>query len=216
MVGARSAINRTGFDTTWPAGRGLYSVATMSALEAFTLRLGRLDELPFAIAIDDAAALLFAQAGLSIDVSEQHPFVVAERARWRLAIEVGELWFACSGSQPVGFCALGRMGDLAYLEQLSVHPDHGRRGVGAMLLEQACAHSHARADRELWLTTYAHFAWNKPFYERHGFAVISEASCSRELQDALAEQRAVLPAPEQRIAMRREHAPSDSPIVGGQ
>lgn len=170
----------------------------------YTVRAAASDELDQAIAIDDAAGLLFAEAGLSIDLSSDHPFVAAERARWRSAIAQGQLWFACTGAEPVGFSALGRAGALAYLEQLAVRPEHGRRGVGKMLLTTACDHAKRSGNSELWLTTYAHVAWNKPYYERHGFSAVPESQCSPELQAHLAEQRAALPAPSERIAMVRK------------
>jgi len=170
----------------------------------YTLRAAAIDELDQAIAIDDAAGLLFAQAGLAIDLSNDHPFVLAERARWRSAIAHGQLWFACEAGEPVGFSALGRAGTQAYLEQLAVRPEHGRRGVGTMLLAAACDHAKQSGDSELWLTTYAHLAWNKPYYEHHGFSVVPESRCGHELQAHLAEQRATLPAPEERVAMVRK------------
>lgn len=171
---------------------------------SYTLRAAASDELDQAIAIDDAAGLLFAQAGLAIDLRNDHPFVVAERARWRDAIAKGQLWFACQDGEPLGFSALGRAGAHAYLEQLAVRPEHGRRGVGTMLLEAACDHARQQGNSELWLTTYAHLAWNKPYYERQGFTVVPESHCSPELQAHLAEQRATLPAPNKRIAMIRK------------
>jgi len=174
-------------------------------MTTYTLRSARADELQQAISIDDAAGLLFAQAGLPIDLANDHPFVVAERARWRSAIDQGQLWFACDrDAEPVGFSALGRAGALAYLEQLAVRPEHGRRGVGKMLLDAASQHALQSGDSLLWLTTYAHLAWNKPYYERHGFVVVPESRCSPELRALLAEQRDTLPAPSERIAMVRE------------
>jgi GNAT superfamily N-acetyltransferase len=170
----------------------------------YTLRTAASHELDHAIAIDDAAGFLFGQAGLSIDLSSDHPFVVAERARWRSALAQGQLWFACQEGQPVGFSALGRAGELAYLEQLAVRPEHGRRGVGTMLLAAACEQAKQSGDSALWLTTYAHLAWNRPYYERQGFSVVPESHCSPELQAHLAEQRATLPAPEERVAMMRK------------
>lgn len=59
------------------------------------------------------------------------------------------------------------------------------------------------APEPLWLTTYAHLPWNRPFYERAGFAVIPEAQCPPGIVEILAEQRACLPAPRERIAMQR-------------
>jgi len=59
----------------------------------------------------------------------------------------------------------------------------------------------------LWLTTYAHVPWNAPFYERHGFVAVPESACAPALLAALEEQRRFLPAPQQRIAMRRPPSP---------
>jgi GNAT superfamily N-acetyltransferase len=173
-------------------------------IDSYSLRVATTEDLAEAIAIDDAAGLLFVQAGVVVDLPADHPFVVAERARWRHAIGAGQLWFACDGGRPVGFSSLGQAGDLAYLEQLAVRPEHGRRGIGTLLLETACAHSRERGAAELWLTTYAHLAWNAPYYERHGFAVVPESQCNAALRAVLAEQRATLPAPNERVAMRRK------------
>lgn len=169
----------------------------------YSLRQAVSTELARAIAVDDAAALLFTQVGVIFDLSDDHPFVAAEHERWRRAVEAGELCFACSAAEPIGFSALARAGERAYLEQLSVHPDHGRRGVGSLLLEAAFARSRTRGDRELWLTTYAHVPWNKPYYERHGFVAVPEGQCNAALRAILEEQRAYLPFPQQRIAMVR-------------
>ena len=35
-----------------------------------------------------------------------------------------------AGDPPAGLCRIDAVGDGAHLEQLSVHPDHGRRGIG--------------------------------------------------------------------------------------
>ncbi len=74
-------------------------------------------------------------------------------------------------------------GDSAHLEQLSVHPAAGRRGVGARLL--AAVHEEARWDgvRHLTLCTFRDVPWNAPFYRRHGYAEVPEP------QGALARRR---------------------------
>jgi hypothetical protein len=45
--------------------------------------------------------------------------------------------------------------------------------------------------------------WNRPFYEREGFDVVPATDCPTEIVAILDEQRRWLPAPEQRVAMRR-------------
>ena len=88
-----------------------------------------------------------------------------------------------------------------YLEQLSVRPAQGRRGLGGALLERACRWAAAQTASELWLATYAHLPWNAPFYERRGFRQVPEASCGPELRALIAEHKRVLPQPEQRVVM---------------
>lgn len=169
----------------------------------FTIRTARPIELPYAIEIDDEAFKLFAEVGLFVVVADDHPFVVAERQRWREAIERESLYFAVVDDEPIGFAALGTMDGHAELEQLTVLPEHGRRGIGRALIEHVCDACRARGESEIWLTTYDHVAWNGPFYERAGFVVVPEAECGAEHRATLAAQREVLLAPEHRVAMRR-------------
>jgi ribosomal protein S18 acetylase RimI-like enzyme len=170
---------------------------------SLTLRAGQLVELPYSLDIENASERLFTEFGIVFSISDDHPFVVAERARWRDAIARGDLWFAWVDELPVGFSVLGLRDGRAYLEQLAVRPEYGRRGIGRALVEKACDVSRARGETELWLTTYSHVPWNAPLYEKLRFSRVSEAVCPAEIRVTLAEQRSVLPFPEQRVAMRR-------------
>ena len=174
----------------------------MTGLE-FTIRPARPVELPYAIEIDDVSFKLFATVGLLVEVADDHPFVVAEREIWRQAAERGDLYLAIVDDEPVGFAALGASDGHASLEQLAVLPEYGRHGIGRALIEHVCEVCRRRGETELWLTTYAHVAWNRPYYERADFEVVPESECGPQLRATLAAQRAVLLAPEQRIAMRR-------------
>ncbi len=75
-----------------------------------------------------------------------------------------------------------------------------RRARGRRLLEHAIEWA---GGEELWLTTYSHVPWNRPFYERHGFVTIPEPDCPAWIVALLNAQREALPAPDKRIAMRR-------------
>jgi GNAT superfamily N-acetyltransferase len=77
-----------------------------------------------------------------------------------------------AGDPPVGLCRIDAVGDGAHLEQLSVHPDHGRRGIGRALLRAGCAWAAARGYPELTLATYRSVAWNAPFYATEGFVEV--------------------------------------------
>ena len=54
-----------------------------------------------------------------------------------------------------------------------VHPDHGRRGLGARLLRAVLDLARARGCGVVTLTTYRDLPWNAPFYARHGFAEVA-------------------------------------------
>jgi GNAT superfamily N-acetyltransferase len=77
-----------------------------------------------------------------------------------------------AGDPPAGLCRIDAVGDGAHLEQLSVHPDHGRRGIGRALLRAGCAWAAARGYPELTLATYRSVAWNAPFYATEGFVEV--------------------------------------------
>lgn len=167
----------------------------------FAIRGARPEELPDVVAIDDEATELYLQAGVPMVLAADHPFVHAEVERWRRAIARGALLVAVDeGQRKLGFAALGEADGSPYLDQLSVLPSEMRRGIGRALLARTFELSAGRA---LWLTTYAHLPWNRPFYERFGFRPVPESECGPEVLDALARQRESLPHPEQRIAMVR-------------
>ena len=108
--------------------------------------------------VEAAADELFLPLGIT-DLPA--PATAAERARsWRVLV-VGE---------PVqGFAVLELLDGAVHLEQLSVHPAHGRRGIGGALLAASveAAREHG-ADRVRPLT-YAGVPWNAPFHARHGW-----------------------------------------------
>jgi len=168
----------------------------------FSLRAGRPEDLDLLHDIDEDAGAVFREVGISFALTPEHPFVLAEVARWTAALSAGRVWLAVTAEgTPVGFAACGFVDGEPYLDQVAVRTAHARRGAGKLLLQQAILWSGARP---LWLTTYAHIAWNGPYYERAGFQVVSESECGPELRAVLREQRLAVPFPEQRVAMRRE------------
>ena len=160
------------------------------------LRLATADELSTAVAIDDDASELYASAGLVLRFPEGHPFVLGERARWRACAEAGGLWFAEVDGVVAGFAAVEPLDGVTHLEQLSVRRDFGRRGIGAALLDKALERA------PLTLTTYSHVPWNAPWYARRGFRFLDELGPG--LAARMHEERAALPHPDKRVAMRRD------------
>lgn len=105
-------------------------------------------------------------------------------------------------NEPVGFVHVLHVGPGAHLEQISVLPEHGRRGIGAALLEAAAAEASRRGYTELTLRTYADVPWNAPFYAKHEYA---ESAPSTDFQRRLiaTEERLGLMQYGPRVQMRR-------------
>lgn len=183
--------------------------------DGFTFRSGRADEIEVIAAIDDDATALFTRAGLDFSaLTPAHPYVHAERAGWMESARRGWLQLALDGAgEPVAFMALATLDGAPYLDQLSVRVRAMRKGIGQHFVREALRWAAARSDC-LWLTTYAHLGWNRPYYERFGFEVVAEAQCGPQMQECLVEQRSVLPAPAHRVAMRHrladQHAGSNA------
>jgi GNAT superfamily N-acetyltransferase len=154
--------------------------------------------------IDLDASTLFERAGLFLDLPQGHEFAVNERNRWLRSLAEGKALLATgSTGEPVGFAAAGLVDNQPYLDQLSVRTMFMRQGVGAALLNAVQRTAIDAGARALWLTTYGHLSWNRPFYERYGFEVVPERSCGAGLSEVLQYERRWLPAPEERVAMRK-------------
>jgi GNAT superfamily N-acetyltransferase len=171
---------------------------------AVWLRPAQSTELPLARDIDDDACLLYADAGVALELDDQHPFALSERACWADAAAAQRLLFACRGDgRAAGFSVVNMLDDHPHLDQVSVRRSAMRQGIGRMLVERAIRWS--TREGELWLTTYDHLAWNRPWYERLGFRRVPTAEHGPDLRRTLAAERAALPAPEQRVALRYRH-----------
>jgi GNAT superfamily N-acetyltransferase len=161
-------------------------------------------DLPVFREIDDDAGILFESAGLFLDLPDDNDFVRGEQAHWQRSLADGRSLVAMDHAGDVaGFIAVRRLDADPYVAQLSVRRSHMRRGIGAALLRQVIRTCAADGSARLRLTTYAHLPWNRPFYERHAFALDDEAELGPELRAQLDLERRWLPLPRQRVAMSR-------------
>jgi GNAT superfamily N-acetyltransferase len=150
--------------------------------------------------VERAAASLFAPYGLAELFSETSPIEKLEAAA-----RDGRLWVAAdAGGAVVGFALATVVGGNAHLDEIDVHPEHGRRGIGHALIDAVIAWARLRRHRALTLNTMRDVPWNAPYYARLGFVVLSDDA----LPAALAELRRLevehgLPG-EQRVSMRLE------------
>ena len=155
--------------------------------------------------IDVDAGMLFDRAGLCLDFEKDHEFALAERNRWLRCLAEGTVLIAVDHShQDVGFAAVGLLDGEPYLDQLSVRLRSMGRGIGTELLDCSERLMRRAGGGALWLTTYSHLSWNRPFYERRGFVVVPPGQVGVELTRELHYQQRWLPMPEQRVVMRKD------------
>ncbi|HEV8444104.1 MAG TPA: GNAT family N-acetyltransferase [Steroidobacteraceae bacterium] len=169
-----------------------------------SLRLGMVGDLATLVDIDADAGTLFEESGLFLDLPDDHEFPVSERRCWQECLAARTTLIAADKSLgSIAFAAVGRKDGAAYLAQIAVRRYFMGLGIGGALLEAAAEIAAASGLQEFWLTTYDHLAWNRPFYERHGFVVMPDSACGPELQEVRAMERKWLPLPDQRVVMRR-------------
>jgi len=163
-------------------------------------------DLPLLPAIELAAARMLtghAPAAVLSETTTQFQFREARRH--------GRLWVALADQVPVGFAhVVVREPGVAHLEELDVHPEHGRRGLGRWLVATVCAWAASRGFGAVTLTTFRDVPWNKPFYERLGFEVVPPAEISPAMLSLVIEEYRRGLDPQRRVVMRRpcdvEHA----------
>lgn len=149
--------------------------------EGFEIRLAHSDEAPAVPAIERAAAAAFAPWGLdALFASATTPLEVLAEAQAR-----DHLLVAVHGGRVIGFAMISRVDWHAHLDELGVHPEHGRRGVGRALLDAALERAHAEGRTRMTLATMRAIPFNGPWYQRLGFRELEE----RELGPGL---RAIL------------------------
>ena len=84
----------------------------------------------------------------------------------------GRLLVAEVGGAVVGWVYVGWIGGELSIGQISVAPSSGRRGIGSALLGAVILKARAGGEASIVLNTQADVAWNRPWYERHGFVVV--------------------------------------------
>ncbi|ATW51386.1 GNAT family N-acetyltransferase [Streptomyces peucetius] len=146
------------------------------------IRLVEEAELPLLQDIERAAGEPFRALGMSA-IADDEPPSLAELERHR---RDGHAWVAVDGSGRVAAYLISDAVDgAAHVEQVSVHPDAARRGVGRALIDHLAAHAPKEDLTALTLTTFTDVPWNAPYYARLGFRTLAE----RELTVGLREIR---------------------------
>ena len=149
------------------------------------VRSGTVNDVPLLAAIELAAGRLFPPSRIP---DPDHTYPVAELMR---AANEGLLFVVEADGAVVGFATCSRTGDRLHLDEVSVHPEQGRRGYGRALVQRVIEAARERELVGVSLTTFADIAWNGPFYASMGFSEVAESEQDRVLIDALASERAL-------------------------
>jgi ribosomal protein S18 acetylase RimI-like enzyme len=185
-------------------------------------------DVPLLAAIEVAAGERFRSVGMD-DIADDEPLPEAELLA---AVADGRLWVAelgavaelddgdrsraiaaegagqvgpagAAGVAVVGYAlAIGDAGH-AHLEQVSVVPWAGGRGVGAALVDAVAEWGRRQGASSLTLATFAELPWNAPWYRRLGFEVVPEEELDDELRAVIAHEVALGLDVSARVCMRR-------------
>lgn len=160
----------------------------------------RLDDFAVVHKIEVSANRIFADIGMDA-VAAMNPMTDTEL---QAAVRTGSAWVAALADEPCGFIALSLEGQEAHIEQLSVHPQLQRRGMGRQLLAIAEDWACTRGLDWLTLTTFEDVAWNAPYYRALGFEVVPAGALSGHLLRAMeASKDQPWARAGRRVAMRR-------------
>ena len=180
--------------------------------DKYTIRLARRDELSLLNEVEQAAAALFREVGFDF-AAEIGPLSLD---LLRSLQSKDQIWIAAGhDGQPVGFAVVQIVDGLAHLEEISVHPAHGRQGLGRRLIQVVCDWARDGGYPAVTLSTFRDVPWNAPFYERLGFRVLGEeelgpgllAVREHEAQDGVAVRERVC----MRIELRASTASTFNP-----
>ncbi|RSN79263.1 hypothetical protein DMH26_38605, partial [Streptomyces sp. WAC 05379] len=138
-------------------------------------------------------------AGCGVPAAEGDPgrpaVVLQDLQRRRLVVGDGP---------PVAYLICEPVDGALHIEQVSVHPDAARRGVGRALLAYAADRAREEGLAGLTLTTFTEVPWNAPYYARLGFRTLEEAELTPGLRKIRAHEAELGLDRWPRVCMRRD------------
>ncbi|QUH00188.1 GNAT family N-acetyltransferase [Saccharopolyspora erythraea] len=164
------------------------------------LRTAEPGELPRLQSVEVASGEPFREIGMP-EIADSPPLPLDALTAYQRA---GRAWVAVEGGEPVAFVVVELVDGAAHIAQISVHPDHARRGIGRGLLDHVAAWAVERGIRSMTLTTFRTVPWNAPYYRRLGFRELGTDEIGAGLTTVVANETAHGLDPAARVCMRRE------------
>jgi GNAT superfamily N-acetyltransferase len=167
--------------------------------EKYAIVRARVADLPFLSEIELAAARLLTGFAPESVLAEATPI-----ADFEVALADGHLWVAVTEDRPVGFAQVKLLeAGSAHLDELDVHPNHGRRGLGRRLVTAVCDWAATSGMRCVTLSTFREPPWNMPFYASLGFDIVPKAEWSSAMTRIVVDETRRGLDPSRRVIMRR-------------
>ena len=167
--------------------------------EEYRIDLACEDQLAAIPGIEHAAATMFSADDLPVGLR----YLVTSMQTLRAALGEQRLWVAVHrNAVVVGFAYATVVDGQAHLEEMDVHPEHARRGIGTRLVGQASGWAKRQGFATLTLVTFADLPWNAAFYEGLGFVRMPADTLGEGILNLLAEEAEAGIDVSRRIAMQ--------------
>jgi ribosomal protein S18 acetylase RimI-like enzyme len=155
-----------------------------------TIRYGDLNDLAQVGKIEIAAATLFPENRIPQPHESLPEKVLIEAIKNQLLFCVEKVCVE-KEDELVGFASCHIYRKNLHLDEISVHSDHGKQGIGTKLLEKVLEEKQKRQLKACTLTTFEDIPWNAPFYQKHGFEILEEKNVPRHVAAMLREERSL-------------------------
>ena len=165
----------------------------------YSIRIASAEHLKAIPGIQVAAVSIFAESDVPLEFRYRTTAVdILQDAQ-----ESGRLWVATAGDDHViGYAMIEIFDGLAHLDDLDVHPEHAKQGIGSALLRVVIDWAMQEQYTTMTLVTFRHLAWNAPFYEKFGFSEIKSEALNADLREFLQDEVAAGLSGRNRIAMQ--------------
>jgi GNAT superfamily N-acetyltransferase len=127
------------------------------------IREARADEAQTLVAIDRASMRTVLDAGIELPIEDGQ-------------FDGDLVLVADVAGSPVGFAVVTEHDGWWHLDQISVHPDHGRQGIGTALVGEVVSRARREGAAGTTLTTFRDLAFNGRWYARLGFVEVDEGT----------------------------------------
>ena len=194
----------------------------MSTVGEIHIRLAQPSDIPSIRALEHSSDQIFRNIGMDA-ISECEPPSFESYSTYQ---SQDHLWIATlslptstlehpevEASLPVGFIQVDIYENdgiyrSVYIHQLSVSPEHARRGIGRELIKFVEVWANGQGFSIVDLTTFGHVPWNRAYYERLGFSEMTEEELNRKdardvKEEKEREERDALLGRWARVAMRK-------------